>query len=146
MTSRIYEIITGFCILAIALISFICFDKATNNSSKNSYALIAYFRAAEGIRKDSNVCIAGVAIGKVKSITLNKSNLTAKIEISLPQDLKIANDSKICIRSESLLGGKFLEIKSGNSPISFKAGEEIFDTQSSISIEDLFAKMMFSKS
>ena len=146
MTNRIYEIATGFSVLIIALASVWYFYNTNTplGDIKNNYVLIAHFRAIEGIRADSNVCIAGVCIGKVHNLSLNKETFMAKVQIKLPQHIRIAEDSKICVRSEGLLGNRFLEIKPGASKDYLEANDEIFNTQSAVSFEDLFSKMMFS--
>lgn len=50
------------------------------------------------------------------------------------------DDSAIVISSEGLLGGNFVEISPGGSPFYYGAGDEILDTQGSVSLMSLLFK------
>ena len=148
MKIRFVELLTGILVIGAALYSVIYFYNSTKKTETNhdNYSLIAKFRSIEGIKKGSDVCIAGVPVGKVTKITLDKKLFMASVSMAIPKKLKISENAKVVVRSEGLLGNKFLEINPGRSREKLKNGEEIANTQSAVSFEDLFAKMMFSNS
>lgn len=62
--------------------------------------------------------------------------------MSVRSDTQIPDDSAIVISSEGLLGGNFVEIMPGGSPFYFEAGDEITDTQGSVSLISLLLKFV----
>ena len=70
------------------------------------------FPSAAGIDKDATVAIAGVEVGRVKSITLmdNKARLT--LEIS--RGVKIGEDFSAVMKTSGLLGEKYVELVPGS--------------------------------
>ena len=54
--------------------------------------------------------------------------------------LEIPEDSDVKIASESLLGGSFVEITPGASEFMLQAGDEIVNTQGSVSLLNLLMR------
>ena len=52
------------------------------------------------------------------------------------------DDSGIIVASEGLLGGNFIEIVPGGSPINLEPGEEIIDTQGAVGLIELLTKFV----
>jgi phospholipid/cholesterol/gamma-HCH transport system substrate-binding protein len=75
--------------------------------------LIIIFNRVSGVSEKSNVKMAGVDIGKVRSIELEGRK--AKVTIDLDEGVKIPVDSVASIRSSGLLGEKFIDINPGES-------------------------------
>lgn len=69
------------------------------------------FPSAAGIDKDAMVAIAGVEVGRVKSITLleNKARLTLEIR----RGVKIGEDFSAVMKTSGLLGEKYVELIPG---------------------------------
>ncbi|MGR3614413.1 MAG: outer membrane lipid asymmetry maintenance protein MlaD, partial [Paracoccaceae bacterium] len=61
---------------------------------------------------------------------------------SVKDGVIIPDDSAAVIASEGLLGGNFLEIVPGGSPVNLEAGEEVYDTQGSVSLISLLLKFV----
>ena len=59
--------------------------------------------------------------------------------------LKLPKDSSAEISSESLMGGKYVNLSPGGDDEILKAGETISLTQSSVSLESLLSKYIFSQ-
>ena len=142
MSEKNLEIITGTIVLIIAA-GFLAFIiKIGGFSADNeNYNLNTSFRSAEGIDTGTEVRMAGVKIGTVKSLSLNAETLQADVKLKIEKSILIPNDSSAVISSEGLLGGSFLEIVPGGSFDNYAAGEIIEDTQSSISLINLLLKM-----
>ncbi len=59
-------------------------------------------------------------------------------------DIKLPKDSAAIVTSESLLGGKYLSLQPGGDETMLQPGQTITITQSSVSIEELLGKFIFS--
>ena len=51
-----------------------------------------------------------------------------------------ADDSEAVIASEGLLGGNFLELVPGGSPFNLAPGDEVYETQSAVSLTTLLLR------
>jgi len=80
---------------------------------KKSYPLVAQINDGSGLKDKAKVKLKGVNIGYVKEVLLKDNNVIASLMID--EGVKIPKDSTIVISQDSLLGGKFLDIKPGNS-------------------------------
>ena len=142
MSEKNLEIITGTIVLIVAAGFLVFIIKVGGFSADNeNYNLNTSFRSAEGIDTGTEVRMAGVKIGTVKSLSLNAETLQADVKLKIEKSILIPNDSSAVITSEGLLGGSFLEIVPGGSFDNYAAGEIIEDTQSSISLINLLLKM-----
>lgn len=142
MSEKNLEIITGTIVLIVAAGFLVFIIKVGGFSADNeNYNLNTSFRSAEGIDTGTEVRMAGVKIGTVKSLSLNAETLQADVKLKIEKSILIPNDSSAVISSEGLLGGSFLEIVPGGSFDNYAAGEIIEDTQSSISLINLLLKM-----
>ncbi len=77
------------------------------------YVLVADFSSAEGVYPDTPVRVAGVAIGSVESIELVGS--TARARISVLGSVALPTDSFAELKSEGMLGDKFIRVTPGTS-------------------------------
>ena len=142
MSEKNLEIITGTIVLIVAAGFLVFIIKIGGFSADNeNYNLNTSFRSAEGIDTGTEVRMAGVKIGMVKSLSLNAETLQADVKLKIEKNILIPNDSSAVISSEGLLGGSFVEIVPGGSFDNYAAGEIIEDTQSSISLINLLLKM-----
>ena len=142
MTEKTIEIVVGTVVFLTALIFLFFVLNVTNfKEDASNYNLTASFRSAEGISVGTDVRMAGVKIGAVTNLALNKDSYKADAMISISEEINIPDDSSILISSEGLLGGSFVEIVPGGSMSNYETGEEVTDTQSSISLVSLLLRM-----
>jgi phospholipid/cholesterol/gamma-HCH transport system substrate-binding protein len=92
--------------------------------------IYAYIPDASGVAKGSPVRVDGIGVGKVSSVELSGSNQPARIvrvamRIERNHMANIPNDSTIDIGTETLLGDKFIGIKSGRSATAISPGAEL---------------------
>lgn len=107
------------------------------------YNVHAVFSDSGGIRTGSAVEIAGVEVGRVKSVSLE--DYQAKIMIHLDQDVKIQEDSIASIKTKGLIGEKYVEISPGGAEEMIQPGGKIRDTQPPVDFEELIARFVFGK-
>jgi phospholipid/cholesterol/gamma-HCH transport system substrate-binding protein len=108
----------------------------------DSYALTASFRAVDGISAGSDVRLAGLKVGTITDLRLNPETFMADAVIDIRSDILLPDDSAILISSEGLLGGNFVEIVPGGSLDNLAPGDEIEDTQGSVSLVSLLMKFV----
>jgi len=88
-----------------------------------SYQITAYFPEATQLAAESDVRIAGVSVGKVKTIELapadqrvaGQDTTETTIEID-PQFAPINSDARAILRQKTLLGETYIELTSGTKP------------------------------
>lgn len=135
------EVLAGAAVLAAA-IGFLVYATGGGRltAAADSYTLTASFRSVEGIRAGSDVRLAGVKVGSITTLKLNPDTFFADAVIEVDANLKLPDDSAILISSEGLLGGNFVELVPGGSEDMLVAGDEIEDTQGSVSLITLLMK------
>lgn len=141
-----FEIIVGTFVLFCAVFFFFSSFKSANVSTSGGYKLIAKFDNIDGIAGGSDVKISGVKIGTVEEQFLDEETFRATLRINLNPDVKLPADSSAKIASEGLLGSKYLAISPGGDEDLLQDGDEIIFTQSSVNLEDLLGKFIFSNS
>ena len=97
-----------------------------------------------GSASGADVRLAGVKVGSVNEERIDPKNFLAVVALSVRNDIKLPKDSAAIVTSESLLGGKYLSLQPGGDETMLQPGETITITQSSVSLEELLGKFIFS--
>ena len=105
----------------------------------DTYQLTAQFSSAAGVNPGSRIEIAGVRVGTVKSIELN-SSFYALVTLELPNSIEVDADTIASVKTAGLIGDRFIELSPGGSDLMLADGDEIFDTESAMDIEDLISR------
>ncbi|PYG27081.1 outer membrane lipid asymmetry maintenance protein MlaD [Pelagimonas varians] len=141
MSHSATEVVMGGGVLAAALAFGLYAVQSTGLTlNESGYDLRASFRSLEGVNVGTDVRLAGVKVGTVSGIELNTETYRADTVVAINNGIEIPDDSAIIIASEGLLGGNYVEISPGGSPFYFSAGDEILDTQGSVSLLTLLLK------
>ena len=111
-------------------------------SLERNYQIEAEFDNVSGLKVGATVEIAGVTIGKVSKISLGEGDL-AKVILLINRDVKVTADAIASIRTQGLIGDKYVKIIQGGDEELLADGGVIFDTESSIDIEELVSKYIF---
>ncbi|MEI6187202.1 MAG: outer membrane lipid asymmetry maintenance protein MlaD [Alphaproteobacteria bacterium] len=145
MNRNIIEVLVGFLVIAIA-VSFLAYTYKVANVKKlgGSYQVIAKFDQVDGIIVGSDVMISGIKVGSVSELTLDTKSYDAFMVIEIGDDIKLPADSSARIVSSGLLGGKYVELQAGADDQLLKNNETIQYTQSSVNLESLLGKFIFS--
>jgi phospholipid/cholesterol/gamma-HCH transport system substrate-binding protein len=107
------------------------------------YEVYAIFSNIGGLKTGSSVEIAGVDVGRVRSIILD--NYQARVILNLPRNIKIQEDAIASIKTRGLIGEKYIEITPGGSEKIIKSGGQIRETQPAVDLEELISKFVFGK-
>ncbi|BDX02589.1 MAG: outer membrane lipid asymmetry maintenance protein MlaD [Marinomonas sp.] len=130
--------ILAFVYLAVQVSGLAFTDK------KDTYQIVARFDDIGGLSNRAKVTIAGVTIGSVESITLDKELYMGLVTMNIDSDVNnIPTDSSIAILTSGLLGEKYLGLSIGADDEMLTDGGEIFDTQSALVLETLISQFLF---
>ena len=108
------------------------------------YTVYAQFSQSGGIKPGASVQIAGVTVGRVTGIRLDK-NYEALVSFEIDGGVKLQDDSIASIKTSGLIGEKYVQISPGASEKYIGAGGRIRDTESAIDTEALISKYAFGK-
>ena len=140
----IADVLTGAVVLLVAA-AFLGYAVANSGRTATSgYTLQARFDHIDGLGVGADVRLAGVKVGSVNEERIDPRSFQAVVALSVRNDLKLPKDSAAIVTSESLLGGKYLSLQAGGDETMLQPGETITITQSSVSLEELLGKFIFS--
>ena len=146
MRTRTLEISVGAFMLAGVLALAVMAIKVSGLSPKSTgstYELIAYFNNAGALRVRAKIAMAGVTIGQVKTVELDKETYTAKVVMAIDQKVdNIPIDSTASIVTAGLLGEQYISISIGGDEAYLRDGERFEDTQSALILEELIGKFL----
>lgn len=107
------------------------------------YEVVGVFSNTGGVRVGSVVTIAGVQIGRVKAVALD--DYEARITMVINDGVAIPVDSMASIKTQGLIGEKYVELTPGADDKMLQAGQKIRDTQPPVDLESLISKYAFGK-
>jgi len=99
----------------------------------SGYTLIAKFNDIDGVK-----------VGSVIAERIDPQSYLAVVTLSVQDGLQLSKDSSASVTSDGLLGGKYLALAAGGDTTMLQPGQTITITQSSISLEQLLGKFIFS--
>jgi phospholipid/cholesterol/gamma-HCH transport system substrate-binding protein len=146
MQNRTLEIGVGLFLLAgvlALLLLALRVSGLTLGSAEGSYRVYAHFDNIAGLTVRSKVTMAGVTIGRVTAIDLDRDSYTGRVTMLLNKDVNnLPEDSTASILTAGLLGEKYIGISVGGEEEVLTDGSVIHDTQSSLVLEDLIGKFL----
>ncbi|MCC7260005.1 MAG: outer membrane lipid asymmetry maintenance protein MlaD [Alphaproteobacteria bacterium] len=120
---------------------------AYNSSSikqEAGYDISAKFDSVDGIGLGSEVRMGGVKIGVVTDLALEPETYLAVLSLHINEAVKLPEDSNAAIVSDGLLGAKYVALTPGSEEAMLKDDDQIQFTQSSVNLEAMIGKFMFS--
>lgn len=139
------ETLMGAFVLSVAVFfGIFAYNASGIKASTGTYKLQAKFDTIDGIGAGNDVRIGGVKIGVVDSIDLDPQTYLAIVTLQVRDGIKLPKDSGAAIVSESLLGNKYIALTPGGEEDMLEAGGIIKYTQSSVNLESLIGRFMFS--
>ena len=144
MPRNIVETLLGAAVLAVAL-GFLAWAYGRSDAGDpGGYTLRAKFDRVDGLEIGGDVRMSGIKVGKVLSQELDPQSYRAQVTFSVRNGLELPSDSSAAIVSSGLLGGKYLSLVPGGDDRLLTDGGEITLTQSSVNLEDLIGRYIFS--
>ncbi len=143
--TRSIEVGTGmFVALGFAALLFLATQTTSRNVvSADAYEVTARFENVGSLKVRAPVSMAGVTIGRIKSIKFDPDQLDAVVIMAIDQQYgRIPDDSDASILTAGLLGTQYIGLQPGGSDLYLEEGSEILFTQSAIVLENLIGKFL----
>ena len=149
MLKKMTEILVGFfMILGILALTFLALKVSglTGYSSKaDYYELSADFDNIGGLKVRAPVMIAGVSVGQVNNIILNKTDFRAKVILAIDKEkAELPTDTSASIYTQGLLGSNYVNLSPGYAETLLKNGGVIETTNSAVILEKLIGQFLYS--
>lgn len=110
----------------------------------NSYPLFARFTSVSGLRVGSSIEMLGIEIGRVEKLTMDQEEQVAVVKFRIHKGIKIYNDAIASIKTEGLIGDRYVSIDPGGGfDEQLQPGEFITETESPTDIQELISKYAF---
>jgi phospholipid/cholesterol/gamma-HCH transport system substrate-binding protein len=145
MKKHTVEMIVGmFMVLGFAALVYLALNlgEVSFLDRGSTYYLEAEFDNISGVKKGATVQIAGVVVGEVSGISLNKDR-NAQLTLKLDKGVKVPLDSIASVKSQGIIGDKYIKISLGGDMENFEEHGLIVDTESAVDIESLISKFAF---
>jgi phospholipid/cholesterol/gamma-HCH transport system substrate-binding protein len=110
----------------------------------HGYVLTADFPSVGGLKVGSSVEIAGVEIGRVDSITLDK-DFQARVRMTIRRGITLQDDSIASIKTKGLIGERYIRINPGGSDRVIPPNGRIREVEPPVDFEELLSKYIFGK-
>ena len=110
---------------------------------ENTYSLFAKFNTVTGLREGNPVNMLGLEIGRVAKFTMDQENQQAIVLLEVNKGIEIFDDAIASIKTEGLIGDKYISIDAGGGGDLLKDGDSITETESPTDIMDLVSKYAF---
>ena len=114
-----------------------------NLFGSDRYPVSARFANVSGLKVGASVEVAGVSVGKVSKINLD--DYEALVELEIDPGIRLQEDAIASIRTQGIIGDKYVKIKVGGSEEYIDEGGEFLETESAIELEELVSKYIFEK-
>lgn len=117
-------------------------------TSSESYTVIARFQNSGGLKIKSAVSVAGVKIGRVSAITLDRESHESVVEMQIESKYNnLPDDSGASIYTAGLLGEQYVSIDPGPglSGEFLKDKSKIENVSSAIILEEMIGKFFLNK-
>lgn len=142
MKQRYFEFFVGlFMAIGILCLAILSLRVARNDFfASDGYEVQAVFANCSGLRTGGSIMIAGVEVGRIKSISLQ--DYEAKIVFTMQTGVTLQKDAIASIKTKGLIGEKYIEITPGAADQTIPAGGRLFSTEPAMDIESLISKFV----
>lgn len=148
MREKIVEISVGLFMLAGMLALLVLALKVSglsNYVSKEGYFVSASFDNIGSLKPRAPVTVAGVRIGQVVGVHLDKNTFKAVVVMKIdPHENTIPLDSTASILTEGLLGSNYISLTPGFENKFLKNGDLIENTHPALILENLIGQFLYS--
>ena len=110
---------------------------------ENTYSLYGKFTSVTGLRTGNPVNMLGLEIGRVEKFTMDQENQQVVVELKINKGIEIYDDAIASIKTEGLIGDKYVAVDPGGGGDLLANGDTITDTNSPTDIMDLVSKYAF---
>lgn len=148
MSRRGIETLVGlFVLLGFLAIVFLALQAANLASFTrgDTYSVTARFDNIGGLKVRAPVKSAGVTVGRVASISLDRSTYQGLVTLELEKRFTFPKDTSASILTAGLLGDQYIGLSPGGDDKDLAQGESIRMTQSAVVLENLISQFLYNK-
>jgi phospholipid/cholesterol/gamma-HCH transport system substrate-binding protein len=109
----------------------------------DTYSLTARFTRVTGLRSGSVVNMLGLEVGRVGKMTMDQDKQLAVVELRIRKGVRVYEDAIASIKTEGLIGDRYVSIDAGGSGAELKPGDSITETEAPADIMDMVSKYAF---
>ena len=133
-----------FVLAGLAAVAYLSFQVGGLSwKGPGGLGLIADFDEIGGLKPRAQVVIAGVKVGQVRSITLDR-DYRARVDLDVDAGLKLPVDTTASIMTSGLLGDRYVSLQLGGEQELLKPGDKITFTESAVVLERVLGKLVYS--
>jgi phospholipid/cholesterol/gamma-HCH transport system substrate-binding protein len=110
---------------------------------ENTYTLTAKFSTVTGLRVGNPINMLGMEIGRVAKFEMDQDDQVAIVTLEVNKGINIYDDAIASIKTEGLIGDKFISIDAGGGGDLLANGDSITETESPTDIMELVSKYAF---
>ncbi len=104
--------------------------------------LFADFGETGDLKVHAPVVIAGIRVGEVSSLSLEKS-FRARVEMDLDPNLQLPTDTSASIVTAGVLGDRYIALQPGGDDRLLRSGDRISFTESAVILERLIGQLVY---
>lgn len=145
MQSKALELLVGlFFTLGVAAVFILTFRVASvTGGGDGGYEVSADFENIGGLKPGAAVTLAGVRIGRVRSIVINQDSYEAKVTMRIENAYNfLPKDTAANIFTAGLLGEQYIGLSPGGEETNLADGDTIKFTQSALVLENLIGQFV----
>ncbi len=145
MNKHRYETVAGI----FVAVGLLCVGYMTVKLGKvgflgnDRYVLYARFTSVSGLRVGNPVEMFGIQIGEVKGLKIDQKEQMALVELDIKKGSQIYEDANASIKTEGLIGDRYVSIDPGGAAPLLKPEGMITQTEPPVDIGDLIGKYAF---
>jgi phospholipid/cholesterol/gamma-HCH transport system substrate-binding protein len=144
MQRNYIESFLGFFIVTLTcVLLWIFFSRNDVKTNGEFISVTAYFQTVSGVSKGTDIKLGGVKVGRVLEVKLDTDTLTPILILGLDKAYKIPSDSSFAVKSEGIMGGKFVSIEIGPGQDPIIQGQVFYNNQSSLDLESVISQVVF---
>ena len=106
----------------------------------NYFELQADFSSSSGLKEGASIEIAGVEVGRVKTIGLKDNQ--AQVVLAIQEGIVVYDDAIASIKTRGIIGEKYLGLSPGGAGQPLREGETIVDTESGVDLEQVVSQFI----
>ncbi|HUR42209.1 MAG TPA: outer membrane lipid asymmetry maintenance protein MlaD [Verrucomicrobiae bacterium] len=145
MQTKALELLVGlFFTLGVAAVFILTFRVASvTGGGEGGYEVSADFENIGGLKPGAAVTLAGVRIGRVRTIVINPDSFEAKVTMRIENGYNfLPKDTAANIFTAGLLGEQYIGLSPGGEETNLADGDTIKFTQSALVLENLIGQFV----
>lgn len=143
MHRNIIETIIAGLVLVVGLGFLVYVLDSTEQERFAGYALHARFEDAPALKRGAEVRIAGVRVGRVTGVALDRKRFDVLVDFEVAEQVKLPTDSQVVIGFDGVVGDAVLILKPGQESAVLQPGERVRRSVSPVNIVDQLGRFIF---